>query len=306
MNTPLNAFAVLVALSGSVAVAAVDPKLKAIGMQTLRGEIEDMVQLQATGGIQYLAALYDVPGVGPKVAVIRKVGQGYTVIYDEGTCCTVNDDLRLTDLNKDGVPEVFYAGASGGSGLTSYDFYLTDLKDRQMYHANIVVGNNSGRGVLQYDPALLKPERAAFLNFMQPAIERSEGFKATKLPPTLAELWTNQYGRFALGQWAKVQIKPNPAPLTSAACDTPRAYLKALDASTSATVGGVTYIAAFKGPVYAVNKAKGRCYVIYMPETYYDWIAPLKARADGSLALYDRSDARKVVYFNPKTNTLWR
>lgn len=298
----------ILSISSASAAAPTTSEAKQIAARILRDVVEEAVGLQTRDGTIYIAALHEMHDSGtPTLTVLRKIGNGYSSIWDNGTlCCSFNGNIQLKDFNNDNVPEVYYEGASYGSGISSNEFTLIDIDSKQEYHAEVSVGNNSGRGSIDYSPNLLKPAAANILSFVQTRVEKSEFYASTQKGPTIVERWDQKYGRFVSGGWDKVTIKPSPSPLKSEDCAFLDAYLKKPDKNTNVQIGNLTYIAGFKEAVYAVNLKSSQCYVVYMPETYYDWIYPLNKDSKGRLIMHDRTTFNKIVYYDPKTFTLSR
>lgn len=307
MRTLLS-LSLLLSLASASAAAPNTSEAKQIAARVLRDVVEEAIGLQTRNGTIYIAVLHELHESGtPTLTLLRKIGNGYSSIWENDTlCCSFNGNIQLKDFNHDNVPEFYYEGASYGSGISSNDFILIDTNSKEQYQAEISVGNNSGRGSIEYSPNILKPAAANILTFVQGRVEKSEFYANTQKGPSMVERWDQKYGRFVEGGWDKVKIQPAPSSLKSEDCKFLDEYLKKPDKNTNVKIGNLTYIAGFKEAVYAVDLKKNQCYVVYMPETYYDWIYPLSKDARGRLIMHDRTTYNKIVYYDPKTFMLSR
>jgi hypothetical protein len=292
----------------AVATIPTVDEAKRISEKNLRDNVEAAAGFQSLDKTIYVLALhYPHDGGDGHLTVLRKIGNGYSRIWEsEEMYGSHYKNINLKDFNTDNAPEVYYESSYAGTGESGDEFKLIDTSTNTEFTATVRIGNNNGRGSIEYSTNLLEARAKNILAFFQSNIEKSQYFEATQKGPTMVERWSQKYGRFADGGWNKVKIQPSPSPLKSEDCSFLSAYIAKPEKDTNIKIGNIMYIAGFKDAVYAVDLQKSQCFVVYMPQSYYDWIYPLKKDSRNRLVMHDRTKFTKIVYYDPTMYTLFR
>lgn len=265
----------------------------------LFGGIIESVQIAVSGENTYIAALrqpYQNSDQG-EIILLRSFGTGFIKQADVGTAylsCGGFEELLLNDLNNDGFIDVYWQYQCGGNALNSIDFNIYDTSTSQVYNSTLHTNYSPSADIVIDENLPL-----SFLPFLEAKVTVHPQFLiplATNEPPELN--WRDLYGAFTKREMVAItlqkEFKPLSADVTPLNCSI----------SAEATLDNWQYISCFKDAVYAVNQEQGIYFVVYAPDTTYDWITELSIY-EGLLVIPERNDP-SIVTFNPITFDLLR
>lgn len=267
------------------------------------GGVIDAAQAKTIGGTPYLLVTHRrFAGGDQTVTLLKRFAGRYTPVWftprDVGGLGFPLLGAELTDLNKDGAPEVFYAYVNEGNEYGRELYQIVDLAKSVAYTAEIDYAQDGSPGTIFVGKSLNAPAVKAFLAFMEQKIARSDRLKDTRNPITrVSDTWMERYGAF-LEQDAldpPLRITPVSAPLNSDVCR--------IDGSVDAklTVGTTEYRSYFGLGLMAFDKAAGVCQLI-MVGLDHDGPDTLQ-RINQEIHVPFRVSGRTAVY-NPASRTL--
>jgi hypothetical protein len=263
----------------------------------LMGGIVGDTQVVKIGETTYIAALRQAYEYSEQeIILLKSFGKGfikYGEIPSYLSYVNVNEFL-LGDFNEDGFIDIYWQTQSGGNTLNFIEFNIYDSQNDTVY-SSILVTNYSPSANITLDEKM----PSSFLPFMEIKVTAHPQFlipTATSEPRELN--WRDLYGAFTQREMVAINLKKEFKPLNEDA--TP------LTCSLSASIdhNHWQYISCFKDAVYGVNYEQGIYFVVYVPDTTYDWITELSIY-EGLLVIPERYDS-SVVTFDPATFELRR
>lgn len=231
---------------------------------TLSGVIDSARSVKIAGTTYLLVTHRPYAGGRQKVTVLKPFAGKYTALwsspknYGEG----YGDGLLgtdLTDLNRDGVPEVYLADVSAGNASGVETYTLADLATKASYTVEVSFVTDGTPGDISIGKSLGTAKTAPFRAYLEAKVARSEALKDTRNAFAKAnDAWYETYGAFLNHDTVNpVKITPITAKYGSELCT--------LDSGSvlgKATLKGMEYRSVFRFGVMSFNAATKTCAVI--------------------------------------------
>lgn len=207
----------------TVSLAAATPVQDA---KAALGGVIDAAQAKTINGTGYLLVTHRrFAGGDQTVTLLKRFAGRYTPVWftprDVGSRALPMLGTDLTDLNRDGTPEVFYAYVNEGNEAGRELYLIVDLAKNVAYTAEINYAQDGSPGTIFVGKSLNAPTVKAFLTFMEQKITRSNRLNDTRNPIARArDEWIERYGAFLEQDDLDppLRITPISAPLNSALC----------------------------------------------------------------------------------------
>lgn len=231
---------------------------------TLGGVIENARSVPIVGTTYLLVTHRPYAGGRLSVTVLKPFAGTYTTMwssprdYGEG----YGDALLgtdLTDLNRDGVPEVYLADVTAGNANGVETYTLVDLATKASYTVEVSFMTDGTPGAISIGKSLSETKAAPFRVYMEAKVARSEALKDSRNAFAKAgDAWYEKYGAFLNhGTFTPMRVTPITAKYGSELCTLePGSVLR------KATLNGLEYRSVFKFGLVSFNAATKTCAVI--------------------------------------------
>ena len=231
---------------------------------TLNGVIDGARSVNFSGTTYLLVTHRPYAGGRQKVTVLKPFAGKYTTLWTSprdygggyGDSILGTD---LTDLNRDGVPEVYLADVNAGNASGVETYTLVDLATKASYTVEVSFATNGTPGQISIGKSLGTANAAPFRTYLEARVARSEALKDTRNAFTKAsDAWYETYGTFLNHDTVDpVKITPITAKYGSELCT-----LESGSVLGKATLNGVEYRSVFKFGVMVFHAATKTCAVI--------------------------------------------
>ena len=279
-------------------VTAADPALDA--KAALGGVIESAQGVQIGPVLYLLVAQRPYVNGEQRILVLKPFAGKYTV-YWRSPPYFGNSLLGtgLTDLNHDGIPEVYLANEDSGnqSGIETYT--LTDLANNMRYAVEVDFLQDGTPGTILPGKMLDSLKASPFRAFLEARVAKSKRLLDTRNAFTKASnIWYERYGSFLNeGAHGPIVVAPVSAAYDSELC------LNAVSPMAKTISNGIEYRALFKFGVMSFNPATQRCAVLLA--TPGD--SPSDLRVTKGEIYISLGYSGNTVIWNPKQQTLrWK
>ncbi len=155
---------------------------------------------------------------------------------------TIVRDAKLTDVDHDGSPEVYWRTDTSGSAFGTEEFFLRDVRSKTTYHAQIDYDTDGTPGDASFGPAEKMGRGRLMRTFLTAQVRLSPHMKDTRSAITkLAHRWMEEYGGGTVPSKLDQRIE---ARLDSAAC-----RFDQQDLARAVKVGRFQYVGLHAGVV---------------------------------------------------------
>lgn len=230
----------------------------------LSGVIVSARSVKLAGTTYLLVTHRPYAGGRQKVRVLKPFAGKYTTMwssprdYGDGYGDTLLG-TDLTDLNRDGVPEVYFADVTAGNANGVETYTLIDLATKTSYTVEVAFVTNGTPGTISVGKALSTATAAPFRAYLEAKVARSEALKDTRNAFAKAsDAWYEKYGAFLNHDtFNPVKIAPITAKYGSELCT-----LNSGSVLGKVTLNGIEYRSIFKFGLMSFNAATKMCAVI--------------------------------------------
>ena len=278
-------------------------EIKNVFLNLYGGTVEDARAVTTNSGDVFLLGNWSPYEDGdPQLRLLRSFAGSFIEVWaKEDSYLYQLEDIDLSDLNQDGFPEVYWKTNIFGNAIGDVTFVLYDTQTDYELEAMLSYTHGIKSNDVRIDPAF--GDDLTFLNFIEAKIADDEHFALADTnspdpedPQNANTVWRAKYGGFSDHSVNQVDIVPY--------------YYTVKDKSIvnhSSKIEfshrGLRFVGVFKDSVYAVDDKNKKYFVVFSPDTTYDWVAdisPLGPCVAFTTSSYDND----VAYYNVETQEL--
>lgn len=208
------------------------------------------------------------------LSLINRENGKYKEIWAEGIYLLDEKDIKILDLDKDGINEIFYVNKSEGTGFSSYYLSVYSPKYQELFSLSLGFKHSAAEPVPKVETSSnLDLEKFKVVKNFLDTIKKDYGYtdvqelsKRQDDPELAAYFWKVDNGYIKEGKIKIRKYRGKPS-LSGSILDT----LERED---------FIWYACFKGGVYKYNKKEDTFFVIYFPENVYYWPTVLRKKGN--------------------------